>query len=644
MSIPGVDLRTEIAWNAGYRTPAVDRVWTDVSRYVELQSDIGIEYGRADEIAETDANQLRLTFDNTDGRFTWGNPASPYYPNVKIGRPIRVVARINGVDHVRATGYVNQWPVEWPGGGDTSAHAPVIGASRLARLGVDTPQVSTTDETIVRSGVKYYWPLTEPSESSEGAEFTRSADPITILSPPVTFGVGTRDTDIAAGLVLGVDGRPAVFLDRNASQQMGTIGADLRTALSMGPGAPGEATFAFYSKVRNPGGGSAFEDLPFATLTNPGASTGVFISLENVVLRLPSGTTRTVAWPATLSDTSTTRHIAATLTCNGATITLAAYLDGVLAGTASAPAEVLGLNRLRATHPEVFLTYSRDIVLGRIGIWDTALSPSTLDLISDAGLTAFAGDTTNERAARLANWAHIPAAECDFDASSITMTSLRADGAQIVELLREVETTEAGVLYDDRAGRLALRGRRARTLAPIALTLDLSKQTIGSDFAPRIDRQGLVNISTGSNLDETVEVRVTDEESRQEYGDASADVRTAAQDPREPFTLAAARVYANSNPRPRAPSATINVLDWIATPAVLAQILALDIGSKVQFLNGPAQAPPTADTFFVEGYTETFGEASWDIALNLSPGWPVADYLILDHSTYGRLDRGVLAI
>lgn len=84
------DVQVEIAFDSGYTTPAADRTWTDVSEYVELEDTIEIDFGRQDERSSADANSLSLTLDNSDGRFTARRAASPYYPNVKVGRPIRV--------------------------------------------------------------------------------------------------------------------------------------------------------------------------------------------------------------------------------------------------------------------------------------------------------------------------------------------------------------------------------------------------------------------------------------------------------------------------------------------------------------------------------------------------------------------------
>lgn len=66
------DVQVEIAFNAGYTTPDASRTWTDVSDYVELEDKIAIGFGRQDERSTADANNLTLTLDNSDGRFTAG--------------------------------------------------------------------------------------------------------------------------------------------------------------------------------------------------------------------------------------------------------------------------------------------------------------------------------------------------------------------------------------------------------------------------------------------------------------------------------------------------------------------------------------------------------------------------------------------
>src|SRR3546814_5288438 len=85
--------------------------------------------GRRDERSETSPYSATLTVRNQDGRFTPDNPASPYYPNVKLGKRIRVTVTVGATTSDRFTGYVTSWPVMFPGG--TVADATVSFTDRL---------------------------------------------------------------------------------------------------------------------------------------------------------------------------------------------------------------------------------------------------------------------------------------------------------------------------------------------------------------------------------------------------------------------------------------------------------------------------------------------------------------------------------
>jgi hypothetical protein len=285
---------------------------------------------------------------------------------------------------------------------------------------------------------------------------------------------------------------------------------------------------------------------------------------------------------------------------------------------------------------QAVLSAGTDIEFGRFAMWDRILEPAEIAEIAAVGLGA-AGDTTDERLRRLADWAHIPASEVVTSPSVVTMDALAAEGGQVVSLMRDAEATEAGVLYDNREGNLVLLPRTDRYGADVEAVLDVASQQVGADFAPKVGRDGLVNVATGRNAAGTVEVTYADTESREDYGDEAYSVETHAENPDEPLMLAAAQVNANKQPRPRAPSVTIHVLHWLGGPDIDA-VLNLDIGSKVRISNAPDQAPdPTAD-YFTEGYAESFGKADWSISLNLSTAWPIEAALVLDDPVLGELD------
>lgn len=89
MSIP--DVRVAIAFGSD---PGATDAWTDVTPYVDLGAGLKYGRGRADERSLTTARTVSMVLDNRDGRLTAGSTKSPYYPNVRIGKRLRVSARV----------------------------------------------------------------------------------------------------------------------------------------------------------------------------------------------------------------------------------------------------------------------------------------------------------------------------------------------------------------------------------------------------------------------------------------------------------------------------------------------------------------------------------------------------------------------
>lgn len=618
MSIPGIDVRVEIAFDSGYRTPDIDRTWTDVSDYVNAEKSIGINYGRSDEIAVADANQCTLTLDNSDARFTYGNASSPYYPNLKLDRPIRVTV-IDGVDeYVRFTGYINEWPVEWPSGGDEVATATITASSRISRLGLDTPVVNVVDKLILESAPLAYWRLDEP-EGGPGRDLIGGASNFN-ASGAAVFGHGP-DGD-TAGETWDGDGRPVLRLSDAGTdwQSDGRIVATLAPALSLSTGSMSFGLFVKFTAPYVSGGLLGLvevqalpDDYLNLNASHPGYSTDP-IAQEGVQFLTYS-----------LDQDSPTTW-ASTTRLNGAIIRTSSGAD-VPSTAVTRIAVGFGL------------ASTTEILAGRFIFWDRVITEDEATAIATAGRTMYEGQTTDERMETLAGWARIPTAELDVTASPVQVVGFDPEGGQILDLMRQAESAEAGVLYDNRDGTMVLKPRTARYGVAPSLTLDVAAQLIGVDYAPKVDRQGLTNIATGSGV---VEATYTDEASREEYGDAGASIQTSALSPDEPFQLAATRVILNSQPQPRAPSVSVDVPN-LAAYGVLTEAMGLDIGSRVSVTNAPGQAPASSVDYFTEGYSETLGPFGWSMTLNLSPVPPQYDSLFtLDDATLGELDDGNL--
>lgn len=80
----------EAGFGSTVTTPAASIVWTELTSRLDDNVGITIDRGRQDEQAQVQASICSLPLDNSDGALTAGRAASPFYPNVKKGVPLRV--------------------------------------------------------------------------------------------------------------------------------------------------------------------------------------------------------------------------------------------------------------------------------------------------------------------------------------------------------------------------------------------------------------------------------------------------------------------------------------------------------------------------------------------------------------------------
>jgi hypothetical protein len=106
MTLPSVTV--EIAFG----NPTSSPTWVDVTAYA---LEISIRRGRQHELERVQAGTATLTLDNRDRRFDPTFAAGPYYGNLLPMRRVRVSLMLNSQAYRLFTGYVESWPLEWPG-------------------------------------------------------------------------------------------------------------------------------------------------------------------------------------------------------------------------------------------------------------------------------------------------------------------------------------------------------------------------------------------------------------------------------------------------------------------------------------------------------------------------------------------------
>jgi hypothetical protein len=593
--------RVEIAFGSGYTTPDADRVWTDVSDYVELAHGMGVTFGRQDERSTADTNDLTLVLDNSDGRFTAGRAASPYYPNVKVGRPIRLsLMTVTGYTSVRFVGFVNQWPVEWDGT-DAYAKATVTATSRLSRLGLSAKLRSMPEAAILAASPHRYWTLGDPAGSLSAVESTGNAGP----PLPVVGSTGWLPLVFGNATGPGTDGLSAVTF----------------------PSSDAEAEYLNGYAVDLPAGPRSLrcwfrvEALPTLALERTFASCGLlWFNLTNAGVLKGYGTTGPNINDGQGHDLVLVR--------DGTTELL--YVDGALVASVASGT------------PAATTSVTAGGVAGtmaHLAVYDRALTAAEIAAQYDTMQTTFT-ERTDQRAARILGWAGVAASEISTQTGSETMTYQLTSGQSVVDALRDVESTEGGVLFDGRDGRVTFHNRSHRYTAPIAVTLDMAAQQVEADYAPKLDRSTLTNDVTVDNPTTGETARSVDAASVDEYGTATSSAKSVA-DSYDPLQQKAAWLVASyAEPRSRVPSLTVDVLAQVGGTPSAEDILALTVGSRIQVINQPAQADATTADYFVEGYTETIGPETYRITFNLSPAHPSLSVFVLDDPVRGKLDSG----
>jgi hypothetical protein len=576
-------LKVEVAFNAGYNTPAASRTWTDVTAYTLIVDGIDITHGRGDERSQADANSLRLVLNNKDGRFTPGLATSPYYPNVKLGRPVRVTSTPSGGSaSVRFVGYVDEWPLEWPAVVTTFATSTITATSRHARLGSSAPLRNHIYEEYKRDNPAHHYMLDNLADSVAGGVSLAQA------------GTGTAVTFEGTGPTDGIQ----------AAQFVG--GKYLKVDLTTIP----EALECFF-------------------LVDSGATAVSLVSYGGIDLQVDltggvASVSQLVSGGPTVND-GLIHHAA--LTVSGGTARL--YVDGVEVDSGASAATSSGT--LYVGPLEV-----KNATLAHVALFTTAPSATRILAHANSGDDGFAGETAEARLVRYAAFAGIPTAEQSISTAADTpMAHIDTTGQTVLSLLQKVAETDGGVLYDARDDLLTYAARSARYNAAAAVTLTAGQ--VEASYTPKLDRSSIINevvatIADGSDPQETV--TAIDQDSYDDYGPHRDDIELATTDADEAHAAAWWRVNTYGEPQARAPHLGVEIAHL--STALQASILGLNVGDKITITGLPSQSDASSKSFFVEGYAERIGETAQHFDFNVSPAEPF-NVWILGDATYGVL-------
>ena len=596
-------------------------VWVDVTQWWRVIPGISITRGRPDRLGEVQPSKCNLTLENSDGRFTAGNVNSPYYPNVKKGRKLRVSQIHDGITYRRLTGPIDEWPVTWADASLTVADAAISASSRLARLGRGAELRSIVEEEYLLDGPRAYYTLGD----AEGS--TQAGNGAEVQQRPMSFAGSGANPVFGNATGPGTDGLTSVSF---------AGGKYLAVVFDQPVVRATDTTYAwefFFSTST-----TAVRELG-RLYTENGDTAQAYITSTGKLNILSNSNDGPIYYDlisaATVSD-GATHHALVRATISGGNLVSTLYLDGAQVDTETYVGfpGFTGMNRLLAGGNTGTATMTGVLAHVAVTAGTTELTAARVDAHSDSGLNGFSGESSGNRVHRLAIYAGVPDAEIDFETGlSTSIANQLTNGKTALALMSDVVATEGGVLFDAGDGTLTFHGRSHRYNAASSLTLSGAGGEILS-IEPRLDDQGLTNDMTASR-DGGITVRAVDQTSIDDYGLYRDSITLLTTSDVEVQDAANWKVFTASTPQVKVPVAEVDLGQ--ASSSQKTAILAREIGDRVTLANLPSQAPAASMDFFIEGYTEQITEALYRIAFNLSPA-ELSGVWQLDSPIYSVLD------
>lgn len=619
---PNAAIVVEAAFGADLKGNPALWTWYDITTDVRQAGGQGVSIspmGRADEASQAQPAGCVLQVDNTTGDYTANHPGSKWWPFVRRNTPIRVRLYVYGQMDLQYQGYINGWLPSW----DITGNLAVVTVSAsgiLRRLNQGkTPLRSPLYRAVSRLGPYAWWPLEEGDSAAQAASGLSAGRAMT---PSGTVGFGKTSTlagaasvvEVASGATLTGPITPTAF---DFLPGVGTIAVDLWVKLyAEGTNA---TTLQLADLISTPAGG-----LPEFQVQASNSGTPRFLFLAKdptggTIITLNSGT-GTPGSSVNPFDGGW-HNVYVTMAQSGGNVLFSLYVDGALADTATA-----FLYSLLSLHSATLMNQLSAGVSGTATFSSLAIFyvlPASI--LYQAGV-GYVGETATARLARLCLEQGVP-----IDIVGASDTLMGPQGMDtFLNLIRECETTDDGLLYDGLGPGLGYITRQSRYDRPAALILDMAADPpqVGDPFEPKDDDQrnrNLVKVDRRNGSSATYEDSTgpLGTDAIQDY-DASVTVNTP--DDSGLLFRAAWEVRKGTVDGYRYPTLAF---DLAATPALARAWLAARLADRADVLNVASKAtqhPPGTISQLMQGYTTFLSPFDWTVVANCSPfePWRVA--------------------
>lgn len=634
-----LDFQVRLALGAAVTGDPTFWTWTDITAYVLASADQGgdgivITRGRGDEFANSDPETCTLTLNNAGGRFCPANPTGPYYGRLNRATPLQVRVN-NGAGYVTVyTGFVEDWPPRWtPGLVLQTVTVTAAGTMRRLMRASTTAKSAFTRALSAQSqfvlGPYAYWPM-EDQRDSTGFAFGLSEQAARPTMLYADFDLAADDK-VAGSLPLpvgGPNGQLSAQID--ATRSTGWAGFhewNLRWLMRL-PASPSTTT------------GLMAWSMPGGTIVRwvlnlvPGSPDRLQLMGQNAAgtdLVADPGVDFTIAGGELSNGAQLWFEVNAELSGSDTAWNYTVYAP---TGSVSTSGTVVGVGTFdnwavgAVWHSAFPGLVAGGYTVGQIAVANGAFLGSYG--LGAAGATGYARETTADRHLRLT-------AEREFQARAGVSDTLMGpqQAAGLLDMLRDIEAAEGGVLYEGKDGALVLQTRADRYNSAVALALDFPRH-VAEPFEPAYDDQYIrnrVEVSAlgGSNAEYVDQLSVASLNGAV-YEDRIEANLFAGEDL---VSHGAQRASIGGGEDLRYPSVTIKLH---ANPSLINTWLGCDVGSRVTITHPPAGLPPDLIDLLIEGYTERLSTFEWVVTLNTAPAGPWQTIVLDDADS--RVDGG----
>lgn len=520
------------------------------------------------------------------------------------------------LESIEWSGNITELPVRWDQSGNDST-APMRASGVLRRLGQGTaPLKSPLYRQLIARSPKGYWPLEDDTGAlapSTALATTTGVRPALSLS--TTFGV-TSDLPGAKQVAQFADVAGQLSFYPNS----GSVGTGLSAMFFFKYGSPPGVTMrgmaSIYVQdgpVRRWGIDANNDSIQ---ITGFAADNTVAVATVSVLLVV-----NPLQWVALQFETEVV----------GANTNWALIWHAVTEGTFWA---ISGSYANTIVSRCTLMSVFANTVFNGMSVAHAWIGPNTLPFVDSTFAKAangFIGEFAADRVTRLCLEEGVLAY-----AEPGASTAMGAQGVSaLLSLLRECETTDMGVLYEDGFG-LGYRPRSQRYGKPVDITIDRTQGHLAEAPQPTIDDQNIRNAVTANRDGGAQGLLATNDAHILAEGRYEDTVTVNSSTDDAALYVAQWRVFLGTRPDLRWPSVTLDMArnalgllsSWRGRPRW---------GARAVIINEPTQVRGLAPDMIIEGTQQTLNAYEWTVVANTSPAQPW-DVAVADDTALGRCD------